>query len=103
MQNKSIVFVLLLISFSIFASCTKEPPIAKEQFVEIYADIIFSQDTLKAPLSQVKQTVLSRYNYSENDYDETIEYYNSNQERWQKFFDEAIAYVEKLKEPKKKP
>jgi hypothetical protein len=101
MQSKSIVSVILLISLSIFISCTKEPPIEQEKFVKIYSEILFAQDTLKVPLLEIKQNVLSRYKFSESDYKKTIEFYNSNPERWQKFFDEVIVYVEKLKEPKK--
>jgi len=102
-RNKSIVYALLIIIFSIFIACTEGPPIAKEKLVKIYSEILFAQDTLKIPLSEIKQNVLSRYNFSESDYKKTIEFYNSNPERWQKFFDEVIVYVEKLKEPKKQP
>jgi hypothetical protein len=101
MQDRSIAFLLLIGSLSVFISCKNEPPISQDNFVKIYGDIILSQDTLKVLLPQTRQNVLSKYSHTENDYNETVKFYNSNPERWQKIFDEVIVYVEKLREPKK--
>lgn len=100
MWNKSIAFLLFVSSVSVFISCKNEPPISEDKFVKIYANIILSQDTLKISLPHIRQNVLSKYNYTENDYNQTVKFYNTNPERWQKIFDEVIVYVEKLKKLK---
>lgn len=90
------VFFYLLISVG-FLSCKKSASIDEKKFIKIYADMIFMQDTSTLSQSIIKQKVLKKFSVTETDYDATIEYYNSEPEKWQKFFDSTIVYIEKLK------
>lgn len=90
------VFFFLIISIGI-QSCKISASIDEKKFIKIYADMIFMQDTSFLSQSTIKQKVLKKFNVKETDYDATIEYYNSDPEKWQKFFDCTIVYIEKLK------
>jgi hypothetical protein len=105
MKYGSIFFFLLLLPISIgLLSCKKSPPIDEKKLIMIYADMIFMQDTSSLSQSTIKQKVLEKFLVKEKDYDATINYYNNEPEKWQKFFDSTIAYIESLKpKPTKKP
>ena len=92
---------LIFISF-IIISCSKSFRIEEKKFVKMYAEMIFMQDTSSYSQSEIKLTVLKKFNVKEFEYDETIKYYNNDPERWQKFFDEVIVYIESLKPKPKK-
>lgn len=101
---KSFLFIPLvnIVSFSILLSCESKPTIPEENFIRIYADMTIMQDTSTLPQGEIREKVLSNYHYSEKDYNQTIEAYNSNPEKWAKFFDKVIVYVENLKTKAKK-
>ena len=95
--------LLFLISISILSiSCSKPSIIEEKKFVKIYAEMIFMQDTASYSQSVIKDKVLKKFNVKEFEYDEPINYYNDDPERWQKFFDEVIVYIENLKPKSKK-
>jgi hypothetical protein len=107
MQFVIIKFLLFFI-FSLFLSaCDKGPPIAEEKFIKVYVDLLIIQDTTTAEtfsLDSIKTIVFTRHNISPEQYDETINYYNSQPEKWVAFFDSATVYVERLKrDSEKKP
>ncbi len=102
---KRISILLLLVIFTIVTglqSCEKLPPIDEQKFARIYADMIFMQDTSSLSQLVIKNKVLKKYSIIENDYDETINFYNDDPERWLKFFDSTVVYIEKLKPKPKK-
>ncbi len=94
------VFVTVLI-----ISCDEEETIPEGKFIKVYVDILVAQDTLQnksiSPDS-IRAIVLKKYNIPDSVYKKTIDYYNSSEERWEKFFDKAIKYVEDLKAVKEK-
>lgn len=96
MNNKFLAISLLLI----LSACDKEPPIPEEKFIKVYVDLLIVQDTTSAEtfsLDSIKSMVFIKHNISSVQYDETINYYNSEPERWVAFFDSTTAYVEALK------
>jgi hypothetical protein len=77
--------------------CDQNKIIEEEKFVKIYTDIIIAEDTTSASSKSkddIIKAVLSRHNETIDDYKTTIQYYNQNSERWEKFFTKAIAYLE---------
>ncbi len=63
-----------------------------------------AQDTLKSDSTDIrglKAEILERHGLSEEKYKSTFEYFNENPELWEKFYDEAIARVDSLKNQKK--
>ncbi len=107
MRFLSIKLTLLVVFSLLFSACDKEPPIPEEKFIKVYVDLLVIQDTTTSStfsLDSVKTLVFTRHNISDEDYDETINYYNSQPEKWVAFFDSATAYVEGLKkEAEKQP
>ena len=95
------LFFLIYISV-VLISCTNSSKIEEKKFVKIYAEMIFMQDTSSYSQSMIKTKVLQKFDVKEFEYDETIKYYNDDPERWQKFFDEVIVYIESLKPKPKK-
>jgi hypothetical protein len=95
------IALFCIVLFSGLQSCKKSSVIDEKKFIKIYADMIFMQDTSSLSQSIIKDKVLQRYNVKEIQYDETIKFYNDDPERWQKFFDSTVVYIEGLK-PKPK-
>jgi hypothetical protein len=105
MQLLSIKFTLLIVSSLLLSGCDKEPPIPEEKFIKVYVDLLIIQDTTNTDtfsLDSVKTIVFDRHSISVEQYDATINYYNSEPEKWQAFFDSATAYVEGLKKDAEK-
>jgi hypothetical protein len=84
----------------ILSACDKGPPIPEEKFRKVYVDLLIVQDTTTAEifsLDSIKTLVFTKHKISSEQYDETINYYNSKPERWVVFFDSTTAYVEALR------
>jgi Domain of unknown function (DUF4296) len=100
-------YSLLIFLFFFISACDKGPPIPEEKFIKVYVDFLIIQDTSTAntfSLDSVKTLVFTRHNISAEDFDATVNYYNSQPEKWVAFFDSTTAYVENLKkEAEKQP
>ena len=100
MKILSIKFTLFIISSLLLSGCDKGPPIPEEKFIKVYVDLLIIQDTTTTntfSLDSVKTIVFNRHKVTSGQYDATIDYYNSQPEKWVVFFDSATAYVEGLK------
>ncbi len=85
--------------------CSHSRRIDEDKFVKIYTDIVIAQDTANAnknQIDEIKSKVFNRYDVTPALYDSTLSYYNSNPQRWEKFFDKTIKYVEGLRDRSKK-
>ena len=90
----------MLVLLVLFAGCEKKEILPEEKFIEVYVDILVAEDTTAQKSfssDSLKTIVLSKHNTTEIVYQNTIDYYNESSDRWEKFFDEVITYVEKLK------
>ena len=97
--NTLLLGIILIAQFS-FTGCSKKKIIKQNKLVKIYADLVIAQDTTGPPPKnneKLKKEILKRYNVSNQEYRETIAYYNKNPKEWDKFFKKVITYVEKLK------
>ena len=99
-------FLLVLILF-LFAFCSEKPPVPEEKMIKIYTDLMFAQDTVlitSENVDSLKSEVFKRNDVLENDYVNTLEFYNKSPHRWEKFFKRVIEYVESLKtKPEESP
>lgn len=55
------------------------------------------RDTTNLTNNQIKDTVLTRYSVSREDYDSMVKFYNAEPKRWNGFFDKAEAYIDSLR------
>jgi hypothetical protein len=81
-------------------SCSKDDIIPEDKFIKIYIDILVAQDTLtdnSISNDSLKTLVLQKHNVTDSLFTKTIEYYNYNPDKWEKFFEDAIKQVEELK------
>jgi hypothetical protein len=94
-------FFLLLFLLS-FAGCSHK--INEDKFILIYSDLVIAQDTLRDNnnLEEIKNTVFKKYNVSEREYSETLNYYNSDPRKWETFFNKTISHLEGLRSKKGK-
>ena len=81
-------------------SCSKDDIIPEDKFIKIYIDILVAQDTLtdnSISNDSLKTLILQKHNVTDSLFTKTIEYYNYNPDKWEKFFEDAIKQVEELK------
>ena len=100
-SNLSILYLPFIIL--LFSSCNNEKIIEEDKLVQIYSDMLIAQDTVTlspAGLDSLRNAVLKKYNVSEGLYKITLDYYDRDSGRWEKFFDKVIAHVESLKKPR---
>lgn len=97
-HQKFYIFIFIILFLSL--SCEKEPPIPQEEFIKAYVDLLIMQDTTTAENfspDSARSIVFAQHNISSEKYNEMLDYYNSQPEKWTVFFDSATAYVERLK------
>ncbi|MCS7053162.1 MAG: DUF4296 domain-containing protein [Ignavibacterium sp.] len=78
-------------------SCKENPPLKEDKFLRVYVDLISFPDTLfdKQDLfEKYKENVFKSHGVSKNDYKKMVDYYNSNPELWEEFFQKVIKYID---------
>lgn len=98
-KNITIIFLMTVFIFS----CSKDDIIPEDKFIKIYIDILVAQDTLtdnSISNDSLKTLVLQKHNVTDSLFTKTIEYYNYNPDKWEKFFEDAIKQVEEFKATK---
>ncbi len=101
--EKGIIFFLILFLSSSLISCSDKEA-DHQRFVDAYVDLRIAQDTLKndsTDIRQLKDEILKKHGLTEEEYGSAFEYFNDNPELWEKFYDEAIARVDSLRDQKK--
>ena len=94
-------FLLLLLLLS-FTGCSHK--INEDKFILIYSDLVIAQDTAKVNnnLDEIKNMIFKKYNVSETEYIETLNYYNGDPRKWEAFFNKTISHLEGLRSKKGK-
>ena len=95
-KNITIIFLLSVIIFS----CSKDDILPEDKFIKIYIDILVAQDTLtdnSISNDSLKTLILQKHNVADSVFTKTLDYYNYDPAKWEKFFEEAIKQVEELK------
>ncbi len=92
---------IFLASISYISSgCSESKIIEEEKFIKIYTDILIAENTVSGTAfsnETILKRTLKKYNVTLDEYKATIQYYNQDSERWQKFFAKAIANLEAQK------
>jgi len=89
--------ILFIVSF---LSCSEKPPVPEKKLIKIYVDMLVAQDTISnkaVSIDSLRTIILKKYDLSGKSYRESIQYYSKDPEKWNRFFDKAIEYVEELK------
>ena len=99
-SSNFLIFILTILLF-LLPVCNQNNIIEEEKFIEIYTDIIIAKDTTSVTTQSkdaVIKSVLAKHNVTLDTYKTTVEYYNQDSERWEKFFAQTITYLEKKRQ-----
>lgn len=100
MMGVSIKSLMILSFLLMLTYCSVKEPIPEDILILVYAELMFAQDTLlitKQNVDSLKSQVFERHNILDQDYQNTIEIYTNTPERWDRFFDRVMEYIESLK------
>jgi hypothetical protein len=92
--------VFFLLFFPVIISCSDGRSIEEETLVKIYAEIVIADSKLPAVTNilEEREKIFQKYGVTEAEYENSLQYYSEDAERWESFFDKAIQYVEALQE-----
>lgn len=88
-----------------FLSCEEKSPIPEDKFIQIYANLVSAPDSVSVDslmFSEYKQKVFSDFGYSEEDYEQTVQFYNRTPEKWDEFFKKVIKHIESIDDSSKR-
>jgi len=91
--------ILIFIFSVLFVSCSGKP-VDHEKFINAYVDLRITEDTLKEggeKIQDLKKEILKKHGITEEQYENTFNYFNKNPELWNAFYDEIIARVDTLR------
>jgi hypothetical protein len=72
------------------------PVIEKSMFVQIYCDVVVRSDQLSRPeQTAFVDSVLSAHQVTKEQFDQTVQYYSQNSERWKQIFDDITSELER--------
>lgn len=96
----SVKYILLFIFSSVlFISCSHSN-VDRQKFIDAYIDLRVTEDTMRLgtkSVEDVKKEILKKHGLTEQQYEETFDYFNENPEQWNQFYDEIIARVDTLR------
>lgn len=93
------IYHILTLSLVIFISCEEKPSIEENKFVKVYAELISVPDSISVDSTKYfdyKQKIFSEFNLTENDYEQTVEFYNKDPKRWEDFFNKVVKHIEAI-------
>ena len=79
--------------------CSDDKIIEQDKLVLVYTDLLIIQDTVSSKdksLDSLRNSVFSGYNVTQEEYENTIKYYNEDIIRWEVFFDKVTSHLDSL-------
>lgn len=88
------VFIAILF----LSSCSENKIINENKFVKIYSEIVIASDSadIKTDSDSLMKSVLARNNISLAEYQNTVDHYSRDPQKWEQFFNRVISYVDSL-------
>lgn len=93
-MKKFICFILLSISI---LSCKSNYRIDENNFVNLYADLLVAKEIYRGNDSgyiKARDSIYTVYNVNHFMVQRTLEYYNSDVEKWKQFFEKVVRRLE---------
>jgi len=94
------IISLIILSSLLFTSCSQKKGIDEAKFIKVYCDLLIAQDTTHAMNDKMRQEIFRKYSVTKEEYNSTIQLYNNDPKKWDKFFDKAITYLQELRKNK---
>jgi len=99
---KLIKYIIPLI---LFFGCDTPDKVDKQTLGKAYVDILVAQEIYLPnydSLNIEKTRIFNKYDITEEDYNYTLDSYKDNEEEWEEFFKQSLAYLDTLKKYKGK-
>lgn len=80
-------------------SCDSSKIIEEETFVQIYSELLISKEKYRGDTKSFiaeREKIYKAYNVDRAKVDETLEYYNSDPQRWKLFFEKVVKNLENI-------
>jgi len=90
-------FSLILLLTLIFFSCKSNYRIEEKDFVNLYADLLILKEMYRGNDSgyiKARDSVYNVYKVNQFMVNKTLEYYNSDTEKWKRFFEKVVKRLE---------
>lgn len=102
--KRSVTFslILLVVVFSVISCSLKDKEIPMETFVNIYVDLVITKgmasvDGLTDSILVIeKETIYKKYDVTEAQIRNTIEFYNKDVHKWKAFYEAVTRKLEEL-------
>lgn len=91
------IIILIFLTSVVFLNCKSNYRIEEKDFVNLYADLLIVKEMYRGNDSGYLKARDSIYNvYKVNQFmvNKTLEYYNSDSEKWRKFFEKVVKRLE---------
>ncbi|MBI9073084.1 MAG: hypothetical protein JEY94_15895 [Melioribacteraceae bacterium] len=99
MKNLFYIFIIILMA----AGCQKEE-LDKTKLSKSYVEILIAKEKYSnnyLTFVKVKDSIFTKYNYSETKYNKDLNSLLTDNEDWQSFYDSSQAYLVRLRDSKK--
>lgn len=97
--DRILIYFWFSVGLSFLFGCENKNIIDEEKFVQIYAEWLTSSEAdSSSSVSNLKlNKILEKYQVDFKEYQTTIEYYNQDSQRWERFFTKTLTYLENQK------
>ncbi len=105
---RTIIYFILIINFCLllFQGCESREELPTEKLARLYVDILIAEQTYmydSDSLQIVLDEVYSRHGITKIEYQNEISKFESDEERWDRFFESAKNYLDSLKSKGRPP
>lgn len=90
---------LVLIFIVLIMSCNSSKVIDEKTFVQIYSELLISKEKYRGDTKSFiaeREKIYKAYNVDRAKVDATLEYYNSDPQRWKLFFEKVVKNLENI-------
>lgn len=91
-------YIFFAAAIILFASCSKE--VDTNTMSKVYIDILVAKETFPKgsdTLKAVKNNIFETYEISGEQYYSTLKSFETDQEKWEEFFEKSRIYLDSLK------
>ncbi|MCX8057131.1 MAG: DUF4296 domain-containing protein [Ignavibacteria bacterium] len=90
-------YIFLIVVLFLSFNCKSNIRIEEENFVQIYADLLIAKEIYRGndtAFIKARDSIYNKYNVNNFMVQKTLEYYNSDTEKWKQFFEKVIRRLE---------
>lgn len=92
--------LLLGLSAFVLVSCSDKQIIGQDKFIDIYSEVLLAQSVSNSDpetTAKILEKVCKDFNVTLEQYKSTVDFYKSDYEGWELFFEKVVTLLEKKK------